>query len=305
MLIHQGETQRRAPEREVHAPAADVYGAPGESHTWVEELPIALFQYFLLHVEGRTWLGRESVPESRAEPHGILQPSMLMGEFEEMGVAGKEVSFRYIACTPQEREEVFVRALAAPDADIDFPFPRADAEWDASLSADYRDGGAALAESLDADEEHLREFSAHVLRGRLAPGDAVFDPACSTGAHAAALAREFPECVFTISDASPRLLEAAARRVPGALVADATDSPVAPGSVKALVLRRPNAEAFPALVGLLAPGGHALVLGHASIDVPVRTLARRHGLKVLSTLGARPGRTELFPYYLLLRPEND
>jgi isonocardicin synthase len=312
MFTHRDEKLWLDQEREITRRVAAGFGTPGEPTEWVEECPFALFQYFLLTVDGRTWLGRKIIPADRIDPTSVLLPTMLMGEFDGFRFTRERVTFRYTPRSLAEHTEVFRQAQADPAADIDFPFPRFDSEWrEMIVPGEVWDGSAELAENLDPDEEHLREVSARVLRGKVAPGDVIYDPACSTGAYLASLAVSFPECAFLASDVSPQMVERAKRRIPGAFVADGLSVPVPAESVKVLILRFLNAEvlpvedavkAFDALVPLIAPGGYAVVFGHTPVLPAVRLLAGRAGLEVLTAVASRPEHTELFQFYVLRRP---
>ncbi|NDZ83247.1 methyltransferase domain-containing protein [Streptomyces sp. SID10853] len=314
MFSHQDEQEWLQQEREINAAVGDGgFGPADRLSSWTERSPFALCQYFLLRLGGTTWLGRKLVPEDRTDPSSVLTPRMLMGEFESLRFTRQRVEFYFTARSAQAHADTLARASKDPEADLDFPFPRLDRDWNEALVPAYVwDGTAELTDSLDPDEEHFRAAAAIVLRDVVRPGDTVYDPACSTGRFVSSLGAAFPECRVLASDASQKMVELARRRIPDAFVADGLSMPVPERSVQVLVLRFLNAEVlsadaavdgFRSLTRLIAPGGHALVFGHTPVLPAVRHLAGELGLEVRSSVGAVPGRPdEVFQFYLLSRP---
>ncbi|MGB9999213.1 class I SAM-dependent methyltransferase [Streptomyces pseudogriseolus] len=313
MFSHQDEQEWLRREREIDRAVHDGFGTVDRPGSWTEESPFALCQYFLLRLGGRTWLGRKLVPEGRTDPSSVLTPRMLMGEFDGMRFTRQKVVFYFTPRPAAEHAAVLARAAKDHEADIDFPFPRLDSDWNEALvPAHVWDGSAELADNLDPDEAHFRAAAAVVLRDVVRPGDTVYDPACSTGRFVSSLGEVFPECRIMASDASAAMVDLARRRIPDAFVADGLGTPVAEESVQVLVIRFLNAEVlsadtavagFRSLVRLIAPGGHALVFGHTPVLPAVRHLAAECGLEVRSAVAARPGtEDEVFQFYLLRRP---
>ncbi|MEW2289149.1 class I SAM-dependent methyltransferase [Streptomyces sp. NPDC047841] len=315
MFSHKEEKNWLAREREIESATAGGFGPVGQVCAWTEPTPFALFQYFLLREGARTWLGRKLVPPGRIDPASVLTPRMLMGEFETLRFTREKVVFYYTPRPAEEGAAALARAAKDPEADIDFPFPRLTEDWrEALVPAEVWDGSAELAESLDPDESHFRAVSVERLRDLVRPGDTLYDPACSTGTYISSLARAFPQCRILASDASPHMVEAARRKVPGAFVADGLGSPVPDASVQVLIMRFLNAEVMPAdvavegfrtLARLIAPGGHALVFGHTPVLPVVRRLAAETGLRVVSSIAAHPdAEDEIFQFYVLRRPDS-
>ncbi|MGW7417908.1 class I SAM-dependent methyltransferase [Streptomyces sp. NPDC054863] len=314
MFSHEDEQEWLQQERKIHATVGNGgFGPVDRLGSWTEKSPFALCQYFLLRLGNTTWLGRKLVPEDRTDPASVLTPRMLMGEFESLRFTRQQVEFYFTPRSAQTHEDVLARAAKDAEADLDFPFPRLDRDWNEALvPAHVWDGTAELADNLDPDEEHFRAAAAIALRDVVRPGDTLYDPACSTGRFVSSLGTAFPECRVLASDASPKMVELARRRIPEAFVADGLTRPVPDGSVQVLVLRFLNAEVlsaeaavegFRSLVRLIAPGGHALVFGHTPVLPAVRHLAGETGLEVRSSVAAVPGRPdEVFQFYLLHRP---
>ena len=53
------------------------------------------------------------------------------------------------------------------------------------------------------------------------------------------------------------------------------------------------------LCGCLNPGARIIVFGHTPVLPDIPLMARQLGLNLVSCVAARPGRTELFQFYLL------
>jgi len=314
MFSHQDEREWLRREREIDAAVGDRgFGTADRLSSWTEESPFALCQYFLLRLAGQTWLGRKLVPEGRTDPSSVLTPRMLMGEFATMRFTRDRVVFYFTARSAGERAAALARSAKDSEADIDFPFPRLDSDWNEALVPPHVwDGTAELADSLDPDEAHFRAAAAIALRDLVRPGDTLYDPACSTGRFISSLGAAFPDCRVLASDASPRMVELARRRIPDAFVADGLGCPVPQESVQVLVVRFLNSEVlstraavdgFHSLLRLIAPGGHALVFGHTPVLPAVRHLAAQNELVVRSAVAATPGtEDEVFQFYLLHRP---
>lgn len=231
MFSHPGEQQWIRRERQVEIEMDEHgFGPVDRRRTWTEDSPSALCQYFLLRLEGRTWLGRRLVPASRSDPSSVITPRMLMGEFEGLRFTREHVDFHFTARSAGEHAAVLARAAKDGEADIDFPFPRTDDSWNETLVPPHVwDGTDELAEMLDADEAHFRAVAPVVLRDVIRPGDTIYDPACSTGRFVHSLAEAFPESRVRASDVSERMVVAARRLIPDAFVADGLGRPVPEG----------------------------------------------------------------------------
>jgi 2-polyprenyl-3-methyl-5-hydroxy-6-metoxy-1,4-benzoquinol methylase len=317
VFSHQDEQEWLRREREIdEAVGEHGFGPVDRLSSWTEESPFALCQYFVLRVGGQTWLGRKLVPEGRTDPSSVLTPRMLMGEFATLRFTRERVVFYFTARSAEERAAVLARAAKDSEADLDFPFPRLDSDWNEALvPAHVWDGTAELADNLDPDEAHFRAAAAVVLDGLVRPGDTLYDPACSTGRFVSSLGEAFPAARVLASDASAQMVELAKRRIPDAFVADGLAGPVPEASVQVLVMRFLNSEVlsaetavagFRSLARLISPGGHALVFGHTPVLPAVRHLAAETGLLVRSAVAATPGtEDQVFQFYLLHRPATD
>lgn len=291
----------------------------GELNRHVEPLGPGLHHLFVLRVNGCDWVGRKVLQQSHPEGwyiSSLLKPWMLLGPLTQWqwGNEGVDVYFRQV--TAQEKDAAFDIARAQPDSEIHFPFPVIDdagLEW--VCPADYWQCSESLAQQLDADETHLRQHCASLLKTLSSPGAVIHDPACSTGEFIAHLARELPDRRCLGSDRSPSMIEHAKRRHGSSSVefflSDARNVASAGVHCDVLIVRFLNAEVMTrkeaqrtlnALIPCVKPGGTLLIFGHTPVLLAMPYLARTLELQLISSVAAREGQTELFQFYQLRVP---
>ncbi|PMW97075.1 class I SAM-dependent methyltransferase [Pseudomonas sp. FW215-R2] len=275
-----------------------------------------LHHVFFLRLNDQVWVGRKLLQRDRHfrwQASSALKPGMLLGPHLHSlwGDDGLSIGFRTVSA--EKKTQIFERALHQADSEILFPFPVLDAAGrEAVCSADFWQCSLVLAEQLNTDEQHLREYCAGLLQAITATGALIYDPACSTGEFIAHLARALPDCLCLGTDRSASMIEHA-RQTHGRTsvefrLLDASEAFDAGIHCDVLILRFLNAEvltrrearaAFESLIRCVKPGGTILVFGHTPVLIPVAWLAVTHHLQLESSVAARPGQVELFQFYRL------
>ncbi|MGY2440651.1 class I SAM-dependent methyltransferase [Pseudomonas sp. SDO52101_S400] len=291
----------------------------GDVSHFLEPRGNGLHHIFFLRMNDQVWVGRKLLQRDRHfrwQASSALKPCMLLGPHLHSlwGDDGLSIGFRTVSA--ERKTQTFEQALRQADSEILFPFPVLDAAGrEAVCAADFWQCSPALAEQLNADEQHLREYCAGVLQAITDNGALIYDPACSTGEFIAHLARALPDCMCLGTDRSASMIEHA-RRAHGITsvefrLLDATESFDAGIHCDVLILRFLNAEvltrreaqaAFESLIRCVKPGGTILVFGHTPVLIPVAWLAATHHLQLESSVAARPGQVELFQFYRLKVP---
>ncbi|HEV7369613.1 class I SAM-dependent methyltransferase [Arenibaculum sp.] len=291
-------------------------GRPGgpEIDCLCEPDPHSRHLLFLLRCGGRHWLGRkllERQPSGPPLPTSRIAPHMLLGEWEGFLEAEDGMRCHFRPADAARKRAVVAEAADDPGAELSFPFALLDEAGREIVSPpEYWSGDPRLAAALDEGEVHLREYTARLL-GRLAlpAGGIVYDPACSTGTFLASVKEAAPGLKVVGSDLSAAMVALARPRLDDAFVADAATVAL-PEGCTLLVLRFLNAEvltvaqaeaAFRRLSGQLRAGAHAVVFGHTSVLAPVGPLCAELGFDRLRSIGATPGKDEIFQYYVLRR----
>ncbi len=275
-----------------------------------------LHHVFFLRLNDQVWVGRKLLQRDRHfrwQASSALKPGMLLGPHLHSlwGDDGLSIGFRTVSA--EKKTQIFERALRQADSEILFPFPILDAAGrEAVCPADFWQCSPVLAEQLNTDEQHLREYCAGLLQAITATGALIYDPACSTGEFIAHLARALPDCLCLGTDRSASMIEHA-RQTHGRTsvefrLLDASEAFDAGIHCDVLILRFLNAEvltrrearaAFESLIRCVKPGGTILVFGHTPVLIPVAWLAATHHLQLESSVAARPGQVELFQFYRL------
>jgi len=287
----------------------------GGIEAFVEASCLAWQHWFVLCSRGENWLGRKFLVRKagRWDATSILQPWMLMGRLLAVERSAEGRVFRYCSLNLEQAESIFDSALSDPSAALRFPFPCLDDSGDEWIvPVDRWQGSTGLAASLDGNEEHFRRHSLDILASRLMPGALIYDPACSTGTFIATMAMALPDIRCVGSDISQDMIGFARQRAacPNLRLqqGDAREPCCDDGSCDVVFVRFLNAEVvyrrdayacFARLRRLLKPGGAMLVFGHTPVLLPLARLSHKWGLRVNSSLARRPGRRELFEFYVL------
>lgn len=288
----------------------------GRLACFVEPRGPGLNHFFVLNIHGNDWIGRKQLQqnaEGRWICSSLIQPAMLLGPLKKVQIGNQGARVQFLAVSAARKIEVLNQARQDLSSYLYFPLPSLDDDGREQLcsSQDWVCDDA-LAQRLDADEGHFREYSATLLESWLKPGALIHDPACSTGSYIAHLAVRFPHCAFVGSDRSPSMIDyAKARHAGGPIdfqVMDAEDSTIA---CDVLILRFLNAEVttrmhaerlFRRLVANIRPDGLLILFGHTPVLVDVHYLAQEVGFTLIRCLGTRSGHTELFEFYVLQAP---
>ncbi|WP_369987201.1 trans-aconitate 2-methyltransferase [Pseudomonas xanthosomatis] len=270
---------------------------------------------FLLRIASVEYLGRRQ-PDAGGQLDSRLTPDMLLGPLLHARWDEHGWHCQYQPLVNQQREVVFRQALACASHRIHFPFPELDHQCREQIApSSFWDTPQDIAEQLDRQEQHFRDASREALAGCLPDGAVIHDPACSTGAFIASLAKAFPASRCIGADRSSAMITHATanHQLPNLsfAVADAHAPAVPAGRCDVLILRFLNAEMmtrsaaiglFEQLTGLLRPGGMALVFGQSSVLFEVGLQARQLSLQVIGSLANVPGTLQLFQFYRLVRP---
>ncbi|MBC2381353.1 class I SAM-dependent methyltransferase [Pseudomonas sp. WS 5106] len=282
----------------------------------LEPLGFGLTQLFILNTGSRHWAGRiKPLPDEQGQRRlsSILHPSMLLGPLAAHHWSNEGVALFYQAATPDAKHLAFVEAQQHAQGEVYFPYPSLRPSREEFVCPpSFWECNDERATQLNRDEAHFREHCVAVLRERLKPGALIHDPACSTGELIAHLAKALPNCLCLGSDLSASMIAHASKRFADSPVrfrhADAAhESP----ACDALILRFLNAEVVTrrdadtllrTLLSSLKPGGIALIFGHTPVLPAVPWAAQQLGITLESSIAARPGKLELFQFYLLARP---
>jgi len=168
---------------------------------------------------------------------------------------------------------------------------------------------------LRFEAERTRPSADLLARVPLTNASLVVDLGCGPGNSTELLARRFPQAEAVGVDASPDMLAAARKRLPGARFVEAdvaTWTPERPADVifaNAVLQWLPNHEALlPRLVGLLAPGGALAIQMPDNLDEPSHRAMREVALdprwreRLAGASAARTALPSLEAYYDMLRP---
>lgn len=287
--------------------------------TWqrhVEPQGFGLAHLFILKTGSLRWVGRNRRTTSGQGQHrltSILQPWMLLGPLEYLHWSHEGLCVFFQAATLKEKQQAFIQAKQYAHSEVCFPYPPLGPDGKEFICPpSFWECDDERAAQLDIDEGHFREHCVRLLRDRLKPGALIHDPACSTGALIAHLARALPHCRHMGSDRCGSMIDHARAQYASSPVhlrqADATVESI---NCDALILRFLNAEVMSrldaeALLGTLLtslnPGGVALVFGHTPVLPAVPWIAQQSGLILESCIASRPNRLELFQCYVLTRP---
>lgn len=291
--------------------------SPGIWQRHLEPLGFGLTQLFVLNTGSHHWAGiNRPLPDAQGQRRvsSILRPSMLLGPLAGQHWSNEGVAFFYRAARPEAKYLAFVEAQQHAHGEVCFPYPPLRPQGEEFICPpSFWECDDERATQLNRDEAHFRDHCVTLLRERLKPGALIHDPACSTGELIAHLAKTLPRCLCLGSDLSASMIRHASQRYAGLPVrfrqADAArESP----ACDALILRFLNAEVVTrrdaetllrTLLSSLKPGGLALVFGHTPVLPAVPWVAQELGLTLESSVAARPGRLELFQFYLLTRPQ--
>lgn len=283
---------------------------------YLEPRGSGLHYIFFLRVNDELWVGRKLLQRDRHfrwQAGSALKPGMLFGPHLHSLWGDDGLSIGYRTASPAEKTQAFEHALHQADSEILFPFPLLDETGrEVVCPADFWQCNESLAEQLNTDEQHLREYCAGLLQAITGKGALIYDPACSTGAFIAHLARALPDCLCLGCDRSASMIEHARQCHSGTSVEfdvlEASEAFDAGIRCDVLILRFLNAEvltrreaqtAFESLIRCVKPGGTILVFGHTPVLIPVTWLASIHHLKLESSVAARSGQVELFQFYRL------
>ncbi len=292
---------------------------PGQWAHFMEPLGPGLNQFFIVKVGGRDWIGRKVLQKNDKglwKSSSIIEPDMLFGRLGHLHWSNEGVECSFLTASATEKHRVFARALTRAGNELYFPFPVLETSGqEFTCPADYWQCNPSLASRLDAEEEHFRQHCIRILKTLTRPGATLYDPACSTGTFIASLATALPgrRCVGADCSASMIRHASARHRAPGLefYLMDATRGAVAGLTCDVLILRFLNAEVVTRatatrllvhLCNCLNPGAKIIVFGHTPVLPDIPLMARQLGLTLLSCVAARPGRTELFQFYLLQAP---
>lgn len=191
--------------------------------------------------------------------------------------------------------------------ELTYPFKRLidGAEW--AQPASYWDARAQMPDTLDADEDFLREQSRRVIRENLSEGSTLFDPACSTGRFLEAVGRAIPNARLIGQDANPNMVALARARLDDAHVGDA-GTPKCSDKLADLVICRflnldvlttQQAETiFRRLAECVADDGWMLIIGHTPVLID-RTDMAACGFEVRCMVMLTPANHALYQFYLL------
>ncbi|MEB0046580.1 MULTISPECIES: class I SAM-dependent methyltransferase [unclassified Pseudomonas] len=291
----------------------------GELNRHLEPLGPGLHHLFVLRVNGSDWVGRKILQQDHCGGRyisSLLKPWMLLGPLTQLHWSNEGVAVYFRQVTLQDKETTFNIAQAQPDSEICFPFPVVD---DAGLEEvcplQYWHCDESLAKQLDADETHLRQYCATLLKTMASPGAVIHDPACSTGEFIAHLARELPDRRCLGSDRSPSMIDHAKLRHGCSSVdfflSDACNIASTGIRCDVLIARFLNAEVMTrkqaqrtlqALIPCVKPGGTLLIFGHTPVLLAMPYLAQTLKLHLISSVAAREGQSELFEFYQLRVP---
>jgi isonocardicin synthase len=274
---------------------------------------------FVLRVNGCSWAGRKVLQQTETGGwyiNSLLKPWMLLGPLADMQWGDEGVALYFQSASLEQKEAAFNLAQARPDSEVRFPFPAIDDKGlEFVCPTDYWQCDDLLATQLNADEIHLRQYCAALLKTLSHPGTVILDPACSTGEFITHLARALPDRHCLGSDLSASMIEHAKSRHANStaefLMGDARN--VASSGLKCdvLILRFLNAEVmtrvdarqiFHEMTACVNPGGTILVFGHTPVLLEVPYMAQMLELELISSLAARPGQVELFQFYRLRVP---
>lgn len=271
---------------------------------------------FFLSVHDVTYVGRKLLSHSDERgwyQSSCLNPSQLLGQLLSIAYTNNGLAVHFISLEDSQRHDLFHAAIQHPDSEVYFPFPLLDsAGQECTLSQEQWACTPQLAGRLDNDEQHFRDYCAFFLRPMIQPGMVIYDPACSTGTFIGSLAQAFPEAHCIGSDQSATMIEHARNRFP-ALVFKHMDAGLTQlaSLCDVLILRFLNAEVihrddahclFKHMGNLLKPGATLIVFGHTPVLINVRNSAQALGLRLISSLAARPNHTELFEFYVMKKP---
>lgn len=276
-------------------------------------------QLFVLRVNGCSWAGRKVLQQTDSGVWNIsslLKPWMLLGPLADLQWSDDGIVLYFHGASLEEKQAAFNLALTRPDSEICFPFPAIDDKAQEFVCPpDYWQCDESLAQQLNADEAHLRQYCTTLLETLSNPGAVILDPACSTGEFITHLARALPDRHCLGSDRSASMIEHAKCRHASStvefLVADARN--VASSGLKCdvLILRFLNAEVmtrddarqtFHEMAACVNPGGTVLIFGHTPVLLAVPYMAQMLKLELISSVAARPGQVELFQFYRLRVP---
>ena len=287
--------------------------------SWTEPVGPGLNNLFMLTIKDTLWVGRKTLTtafEGRQHLSSLIQPSMLLGRFTRVVYENDGITVQFITACEQEKTQLFLLASNLTDSALYFPYPVLDNRaQEHVMREEHWRFSEALAHTLDRDEQHFREHCIALLQSRLTPGAQLLDPACSTGAFMASIARALPHTRCTGADCSSSMVDQARarHRLPNLefhhRAAQATLEPAAECDV--MFLRFLNAEVMSRdqaqhllvlLLKQLKPGAMAIVFGHTPVLPNMGYWAGVLDLNLMSSLAARPGQLELFECYVLQSP---
>ncbi len=271
--------------------------------------------WFVLRAQGQDWVGRRALaaPMKSGCAFSLVDASMLRGRLLAMSAHGGDLHVAYEVAERSACVRFFNEAEACSDTSLVFPHPcMADDGSEFVVPSTAWEPTARLVETLDAGEQHFREFAIACLRSFAGPGSLVYDPACSTGAFIASVARAFPNLRCLGSDVSAPMVALATARFSEPnldfAVACASQPRCIAGSCDALIVRFLNAEVvtrkeaevyFRSLATLLRRGGRMFVFGHTPVLINPEAHAAELGLRLLARVGRLPGKNALFQFYIL------
>lgn len=290
------------------------FRVPDQPASFTEPVGPGLNHLFVLSVDGVRWLGRKlpsQHPDGSWHLSSIIKPSMLLGPLTHIRYGNDGITLHFITTAKHEKSIIIKKALHNTDSVLYYPFPVLDDRGQEQVMA-AQDWAftEALAQTLEADERHFLEHCAALLQGSLQPGAVVFDPACSTGAFIASLAQALPHIRCMGADRSLSMVEQARARHPAVRFYHraAEHKPQAVAECDVLLLRLLNAEVMARddaqallrlLLAQLKSGARAIIFGHTPVLPNIGYWAAELGLTLESSLAARPGRIELFEFYVV------
>ena len=287
--------------------------------SWTEPLGPGLNNVFMLNIEDSLWVGRKTLTMAfggRQHLSSLIRPSMLLGRFTRIVYGSDGITVQFITAGEAEKTQLFQRALNLTGSELYFPFPVLDSHaQEYVMHEEHWRFSETLAQTLNEDERHFRDHCTALLQSRLKPGARLLDPACSTGAFIASMASALPHTRCVGADCSLSMVAQARtrHRLPNLQFHHraAQEAPQPTAECDVLFLRFLNAEVMSRdhaqhllmmLLKHLKHGAMAIVFGHTPVLPNIRYWAHAAGLKLISSLAARPDHLELFECYVLQSP---
>jgi isonocardicin synthase len=246
-----------------------------------------------------------SIPMDRS--YAEITPLMFLGIVFNKQFVKNGVKISYHPLSLEEKVFLFDK-IKYDDVDIYHPYIRLDRNKN-ELIATQEDWNKYISniETLDADEECIRDYTLRFLSNFDLNAKRIYDPACSSGKFLYEIKKMCP-FVYTIGqDSNMKMIRHAANYIDQTILADVYDKRLTDNTADFIFIRFLNSsvvhsniayDLFLKIIRCCKVGGYIILLGHTPILIS-KAFMLSAGLSIESHIAYCKKHNSIFQYYIL------